>query len=293
MNKLDKIILGTVQFGLNYGINNSKGKPSKQKVTEILDLAYKSGIKTLDTAEAYGNSHQVISDYHGESINRFKIISKYKKDAIGLSERLIDRVKKHLITFKIDQLEAYLFHDYNEFLELVKYNESEIKFIVEQKLVKKIGVSVYSNEQVEKVLRYPFVKLIQLPFNLLDNDNKRKDVLKRAKSKGVEIHTRSAFLQGLFFKEINLLPEYFKPIKHLLIDVKNICKKEGLSISELALNYPLSKVYIDNVLIGVDSKEQLLSNIESLEKNPDKCFKIIDGFSITDNNILNPSNWIK
>ncbi|MFT7900756.1 MULTISPECIES: aldo/keto reductase [Flavobacteriaceae] len=293
MNKLDKIILGTVQFGLDYGINNSVGKPSRQKIAEILDLAYDKGIKILDTAEAYGNSHQVIADYHKNSKNRFKIISKYKKDVLSLPERLIDRVEKHLSDFKVDKLEGYLFHDFNEFLELVKRDEAEIKLIKEERLVEKIGVSVYSNEQIEEVLTYPFIKLIQLPFNILDNDKKRKAILKKAKNKGVEIHTRSVFLQGLFFKELDLLPEYFMSIKPFLIDMKNICIQESLSVSDLALNYPLSKSYIDNVLIGVDSIDQLLSNITSLQKNPDKCFEVIDDFSVVDNSILNPSNWVK
>ena len=293
MNKLDKIILGTVQFGLNYGINNSLGKPSKKEVSDILDSAYHKGIRILDTAEKYGNSHQIIADYHKESKNRFKIISKYKKGVLNLPEKLTERVKKHLLDFNIKELEAYLFHDFNEFFELVKKDKSQIISIKKDKLVKKIGVSVHSNEQIEEVLEYPFITLIQLPFNILDNDRKRKKILEKAKSKGIEIHTRSAFLQGLFFKEINQLPEYFKSLKPFLIDIKDICKEKEIKVSDLALNYPLSKTYIDKVLIGVDSKEQLLSNIRSLEIKTNNCFDIIDNFSVDDNSVLNPSNWLK
>ncbi|WBX76170.1 aldo/keto reductase [Tenacibaculum ovolyticum] len=293
MSKLNKIILGTVQFGLAYGINNSLGKPSKEKITEILDLAYNKGIRLLDTAEAYGNSHQVIANYHKNSNNRFRIISKYKKDIPGLPENLKDRVKKHIADFRVNELEAYLFHDFEEFLELANRDDSGIISIKEEKLVKKIGVSIYSNKQIEEVLKYPFIELIQVPFNLLDNHKERSEILLKAKEKGVEVHTRSAFLQGLFFKEVNYLSDYFAPIKPLLLNIKSLCKKDLLCVADLALNYPLSKGYINNVLIGVDSAEQLLSNIESLKKEPIECFKIIDNFSVKDNNILNPSNWIK
>ncbi|CAA0142320.1 probable lipopolysaccharide biosynthesis protein. Putative oxidoreductase [Tenacibaculum maritimum] len=292
MSKLNKIILGTVQFGLAYGINNSLGKPSKEKIIEILDLAYDKGIRLLDTAEAYGDSHQVIANYHKNSNNRFRIISKYKKETSDLPENIKDRIKKHIADFRVNELEAYLFHDFEEFLELANRDESGIVSIKQEKLVKKIGVSVYSNKQIEEVLKYPFIELIQVPFNLLDNHKERNEILLKAKAKGLEIHTRSAFLQGLFFKEVNSLPDFFTPIKPLLLNIKKLCEKELLSVADLALNYPLSKRYIDKVLIGVDSSEQLLSNIESLKKEPTGCFEIIDDFSVKDNNVLNPSNWI-
>ena len=69
-----KLILGTVQFGLNYGINNTIGKMSEDKVFELLETAYDLGIRTLDTAEAYGNAHSVISNFHKQSKKRFNII---------------------------------------------------------------------------------------------------------------------------------------------------------------------------------------------------------------------------
>ena len=74
----NKLILGTVQFGLKYGINNTIGKPKKDEVLSLLKVAYNSGIRVLDTAEAYGNAHQLIGNYHKKQADfKFEIITKF------------------------------------------------------------------------------------------------------------------------------------------------------------------------------------------------------------------------
>jgi aryl-alcohol dehydrogenase-like predicted oxidoreductase len=60
---MSKLILGTVQFGLEYGVNNQKGIPSSNEIKKILDFAFKRKINILDTAEAYGNSQERIGEY--------------------------------------------------------------------------------------------------------------------------------------------------------------------------------------------------------------------------------------
>ena len=60
MQCIDKLVLGTVQLGMDYGINNSSGKPDQREAVSLLAAAYSKGIKYLDTAEAYGTAQQVI-----------------------------------------------------------------------------------------------------------------------------------------------------------------------------------------------------------------------------------------
>ena len=67
------IILGSAQFGLNYGITNKKGKVSEQELVKILELAAESGITTIDTAPAYGSSEETLGKYC-HSIGKFKFI---------------------------------------------------------------------------------------------------------------------------------------------------------------------------------------------------------------------------
>ena len=131
-----------------------------------------------------------------------------------------------------------------------------------------------------------------MPYNLLDNKSKREKVFLKAKEKGIEIHTRSTFLQGLFFKDVNTLHKNLLPLKKDLSDLILLSKKSNISLAELALNYPLSKSYIDKVLIGVDSLEQLKNNIKATENDFDKSiYEKIDCIQIKNTKLLNPSNW--
>ncbi len=290
MNK-NKLILGTVQFGLDYGINNSKGKPSINSIKEILDFAYLNRISMLDTAEIYGDSQEKIGSYIKESGNKFEVVTKFSPKRKDLPENIKTRVYNNLNILNIDYLYAYMFHSFDDFKEYYPKFEKDLEELKKEKIIKKIGVSLHSNEEIEEVIKYATIDIIQLPFNLLDNQNQRGYILDKAKKKGIEIHTRSVFLQGLFFKKNNSLNNYFKPLFKDLIKLKDICN-ENYMMNDLALNYAYNQPYIDKVLIGVDSAEQLKSNIISISKGVSK--KIIDKISeikIINKSILNPANW--
>lgn len=292
MSKVDKLILGTVQFGLNYGINNSKGLASDSEIFKILDKAYASGIKTLDSAEAYGNAHNIISKYHEQSTNRFKIITKYSTQDLGYNSDLLERVKEHCESFKIDKLWGYMFHSFTDFKKALEIDKTILSSLNSSRFVEKVGVSLYTNDELEDVLTYSEVQLIQLPFNLLDNHYYRKDILKRAKAKGIEIHTRSSFLQGLFFKDINTLEGNVLELRPYLEQVNNVAEMHTLKMSTLALNYPISKTYIDNVLIGVDSIDQLDENIQTLNESFNRSvYNTIDKIESKPTERLNPATW--
>lgn len=290
--KNNKIILGTVQFGLNYGINNTEGKPSVAAVKAILDAAYSNNITMLDTAEAYGDSQEVIGNYHRKSQNKFKIVTKFSFTRIDLPENWIDRVKKNLEALAVDHLYCYMFHNYNDFLARHTKNRDIIQKLKEEGLIRKFGISVYSNEEIEQVINHKEIDVIQLPFNLLDNYSQRNEVLKKAKEKGIEIHTRSVFLQGLFFKNIDELPLKIQPLKKELMKIRKLTRINKISLSDLALNYVYSQSLIDNVLIGVDSVNHLNENIKSLQANiPSLIFDQINTIEVKNKALLNPSNW--
>ena len=287
-----KLILGTVQFGLDYGINNNTGKLSEDQVFELLERAYELGIRTLDTAEAYGNAHSIISNFHKQSKKRFNIISKYSSSNFDYPIDLVERIQVHCSNFNVNYLEGYMFHSYNDFKMNINNDPNVLDNIKNSGLVKKIGVSVYSNDEIEDLLNFKNINLIQLPFNLFDNEYQRKEILEKAKKRNIEIHTRSVFLQGLFFKDINTLTNCLLPLKHNLSKLSLILKNYNISMDSLALNYPLNKTYIDKVLIGVDSLEQLKNNIKATENDFDKSiYEKIDCIQIKNTKLLNPSNW--
>ena len=287
-----KLILGTVQFGLHYGINNTIGKLTEDQVFELLETAYELGIRTLDTAEAYGNAHSIISSFHKQSKKRFNIISKYSSSNFDYPIDLVERIQVHCSNFNVNYLEGYMFHSYNDFKININNDPNVLDNIKNSGLVKKIGVSAYSNDEIEDLLNFKNINLIQLPFNLFDNEYQRKEILEKAKKRNIEIHTRSVFLQGLFFKDFNTLTNCLLPLKNNLSELSLILKNNNISIESLALNYPLNKTYIDKVLIGVDSLEQLKNNIKATENDFDKSiYEKIDCIQIKNTKLLNPSNW--
>ena len=111
----NKLILGTVQFGMEYGINNKDGKPSFEKVKEILDFAYNNGIRFLDTAEAYGDSQNVIGEYHKLCSKKFNVVTKFSPSRTDLPKKIVQRVIKNLKTLDVSFLYSYMFHSFNDY----------------------------------------------------------------------------------------------------------------------------------------------------------------------------------
>ena len=292
LSEQNKIILGTVQFGLEYGINNSTGKPSESSVNDILNVAFEERVRILDTAEAYGNAHEVIGNYHKSSDNKFKIITKFSAAKKGLSANLIQRINQNLAALNVDSLYCYMFHSFNDFQIYYEDHKEDIERLKVDGLVEKFGVSVYLNDEIEALLKYDDIDDIQLPFNLLDNNKQRREVLLKAKNKGIEIHTRSVYLQGLFFKDIHDMPDKLIAMKRELSAINDLAELCDIKMSNLALGYVSQQDCIDKILIGVDTVEQLKLNLETLRLSiPVEVLNKIDELDIKDKSLLNPSNW--
>ena len=235
----NKLILGTVQFGKKYGINNSCGLPSFKQVQEILEYAYEKGIDTLDTAEAYGLSHERIGKFHENSKKKFKIITKYSPQNKVLSKNIFERVLDNIMKMNVDYLYGYMFHSFKDYKIYFNKFKDELMELRTLNKIKKIGVSLHSNDEITQVLKNEEIDLIQLPFNMLDNSFNRKKILKICKKNGLEIHTRSSFLQGLFFKDIENLSGNLIYLKNDLRKIKQLISNEN-NINKIALKYYLS-----------------------------------------------------
>lgn len=287
---IDKVVLGTVQLGMSYGINNTEGKPNEQDSLNILREAFAGGIRTLDTARAYGSALQVIGNYHKTSHETFKIINKFHANSTQLSRD----VQVELDELQIRQFEAYLFHAFNDFRNATPHLMADLTDLKSRSLVSKIGVSVYDNEQFKLAIESDAIDLIQFPYNLFDNASKRGEMIREAKSKGKELHVRSVFLQGLFFMEETRLSEKMKVLGPYLNSIKLMAQKENIGMPELALSYVLNTEGIDKVLIGVDSLDQLRSNLSVIAKvtTLSKALKTsIDAIDVKETDLLSPVNW--
>lgn len=283
----NKLILGTAQLGLNYGINNSIGKPTEKQIFEILDLACEKNIESLDTADAYGDAIERIGHYHKNSNQRFKILSKFKfVDNLSL----IDHVNFSLEKLKIPYFEVYSYHSCSDYVDHpdLKYKLCLLK---SKGLIKKTGISVYTNEELSNVIHDSDIDVIQIPYNILDNNNLRGMYIAEAKSRNKEIHVRSIFLQGLFFMEDNIIPKKLEALNLYIRQIKEYCNNESINLLSLAISYPIFNNCIDKVLIGVDNKEHLLKNLQSFSDLKDAFAYINQNIVVKEIELLNPVNW--
>lgn len=287
---MNKLALGTVQFGLNYGINNKTGKVSSDEVNIILSLAYTSGITVLDTAHAYGNSEQILGDYLVNKNKSFDLISKIPDiDNIDVQKTFKESSKN----LKTETLYGYLFHNYG----IYKKNPDSYKQLLELKYsgrVKKIGFSLYFPSELTEILDKNLeFDLIQIPYSLFDQ--RFEPYFEKLKQKKVEIHVRSVFLQGLVFRDPAKLESFFAPIQTKLAKLKKISLETKIPISALCLNFAVLNRRIDKVVIGVDNignLEENLKDIGLLDQVESRYNQLKDLKEENEKMIL-PINWNK
>jgi aryl-alcohol dehydrogenase-like predicted oxidoreductase len=271
---------------LKYGINNSVGIPSAHDVEGILNFASDIGINILDTASGYGNAEETIGNFAN---HRFKIVSKFTTPQS--ENELLLQIKKSLSDLKVETLYGYLAHNANTLIqnpEIWKVLEN----IKRNGLVEKIGYSLYSLEQLDKLLsRGCYPDLVQIPYSILDRKFEKK--FSELSQNGVEIHVRSVFLQGLYFLPPSELPEKLKPLSNCLQELHKYCKNYNIPIGVAALNFVNDNPYINQVVIGVESVEQLEDNFKSIVewKDSGDFFDQIRQIKVENSNLLNPSNW--
>lgn len=291
-----KIGLGTAQFGLDYGISNSLGKTPTQEVMRILDIALKNGIHTIDTASLYGDSEGVLGQFL-VGRNPFHIVTKTpqydgksrtKEDAKKLESVFFESLQK----LKQSSVYGLLVHRAGD---LLARNGSILwKAMYDLKkrgLVKKIGVSVYSAEQIDSVTeRFP-IDLIQLPVNVLDQRLIDSGHLKILKKRGVEVHARSVWLQGLLLMDPSELPDYFSCVRSHLQNYHSYIGNRNISPLKAALDFVLNLGEIDAVIIGVASAGQLEQVLHETGSGIEMTLDEYRNFAWWDEKILNPSQW--
>jgi aryl-alcohol dehydrogenase-like predicted oxidoreductase len=279
-----KLTLGTVQFGLDYGITNKSGQVTINQARDILDYAKQNNIKTLDTAPLYGNSEKILGEI---GVGDYQIITKTTplKNDVG---EVIDNFYKSLESLNRDQVEGLLIHNIND-IENKQFDTlfEKLNTLKERNLIKKIGFSTYTPQQVDFLLSNFDFDLIQVPFNVFDTRLVDSGLLQALNNKGIEIHARSVFLQGLLL-DFDSLGGYFSGWENKFNDYRKMVKDSGLSLLEYALNFALNVKEIDKVLVGVSNNKQLLEIFEASQKRVDN---LLLPFSIDNINLLNPSLW--
>ena len=287
---MNKLALGTAQFGLNYGVSNKDGRTKIPDVEKILGFAKNQNIDLIDTAISYGNSEKIIGKL---GISDFRFVTKLPSlpnryvDIESWVERYVESSLNHL---GIESLYGLLIHKSENFLNASGKKLIEVLNRMKQYgLVKKIGVSIYDPSEFEKIFGLTRIDIIQAPLNIMDRRLIKSGWLSRLHSEEIEIHTRSVFLQGLLLMPRNSIPNIFNRWSRVWDQWTLELERNKLSAVGACLLYPLSFPEINRVIVGVDNSTQLNSIINSSKSHQSK----IDWsfMSCNDEMLINPTNW--
>jgi len=284
-----KLALGTAQFGLNYGVSNTQGQVCPNEVQKILALAKQQDINTLDTAPAYGNSEKVLGET--KFAQKFNVVSKIP----ALNDNNVDieqYINASLQQLNTECFSGVLFHQVEDVISstLAQKRFDELVKLKEQGKVKKVGISVYTPQQLSFCINHYPIDIVQLPLNCFDQRFITSGLLDELANKKIEIHSRSIFLQGLLLMKTEKIPAYFSPYKSYFNYFYDTAKQLKTSPISLALAIGHQQHSIDKVIVGCCNTQQLseiiFANIAAKKINED-----LSSLACEDENLLIPSNW--
>lgn len=261
-----------------YGISNRDGQTSATEVTAILHLARGKGIHLIDTAFAYGNAEKVLGR---NDLTTFDIVSKFR--SLSKGESPLSQLSETLSALRVNAVYGYLAHRAKDVVDFPNCWD-DLQTAKLRGLVKKIGFSLNEPQELELIGKRGIKPdLIQVPFNFLDR--RFESAMIELKQNGCEIHSRSTFLQGLFFVPLDLLPNFFDSLKPILAEIRNGTKDLAGSL----LKFVLSRSFIDKVILGVNNSTQLRDNLESALS----ASTLSDVIYNLPTDIITPSKWPK
>ena len=287
------LALGTVQFGLNYGISNTKGQVDKSTAEQILLLAKQNNINTLDTAADYGESETVIGELSYKNNSTFNIVTKISSSACNRYENITttfeDEIKSSLSKLNTRSVYAVLLHNTQSLLSdngSLVYNA--LVGLKNNKFCQKIGVSVYSPEELNYVLDHFDIDLVQLPLNILDQRFSHPKIIEKLQKNNIEVHARSLFLQGLLLMPSNKMPDYFAVYQKHFLALNTFIEQHKINNLAACLSFAKSMTFVDKFVIGVNSFEELSEIITTYKQVValDFC-----KFSNNDKKLIIPANW--
>jgi len=288
---MKRLALGTAQFGLSYGVLNRTGQVDLIEVGNILNKAHEAGMNTLDTAIAYGNSEQCLGTF---GIDNWQIITKLPEipeevtDVDNWVERTLEGTLQRL---RVRELHGLLLHSPQQLLGPRGQDlYAALSALKRRGLVRATGVSIYDTNELDSLFDHFEFDMVQAPFNILDQRLLRTGWLSLLKQAGVEVHTRSVFLQGLLLQTPSALPEQFSCWRSLWDRWHAWLHDIGLTPLQACLRFVLSQDEINRVIVGVDSILQLNEILDSAEGD----FPCNAEDLYCDNlDLINPTHWQK
>lgn len=296
-----ELCLGTVQFGMDYGVFNTPRKDPEYCI-ECLDCATQSGIHAIDTATAYGEAEHIVGRFLSrKTINRNKlyITTKHLPNILDDVKRddYVDVIRKNLqnslSVLHTDYVDVYYFHSSRyafkpELLEAIAVMQKE-------GLAKRVGVSVYYPDEALACFDNTNIECIQAPYSIFDHRMKEANVFEKGKENSFNIDVRTVFVKGLIRLKEDEIPAHLEKAKPILAKLDEICKATGFSRIELAIGYVKREAEINHLVFGIRDKDQLVEDINAFEKDiPESLFRELDQeFSGISADLVVPSLWVK
>lgn len=295
-NQTSRLVLGTAQLGMTYGIANKSGRPDSGLAKKIVQTAWEGGIKIYDSAQGYCESENVLGNaLHSLGFSSdARVITKLDPSLDHLDRTGLEQVvRKSLTRLNVPILHGLMLHK-EEYLELWKKGLGGIlQGFIEKGLTEYIGVSVYSPDKAILALETGGIDMIQIPSNILDRRFEKAGVFELAENNGKQIYVRSVFLQGLLFMDSERVPPKMQFTVKVLKKLGDLSEETGLSKQELALAYVRQAYPQTKVVLGVETPEQISGNLKSWETTLPVEFveRVQEEFGYVEERILNPALW--
>ena len=297
---LSVLSLGTVQLGMNYGINNATGKPDVATSNAILNLAVEKGINVLDTAGSYGDSELVIGNWL-KSVSpkdRPFIVTKVAGFTPGTYPTVKEFLQKKVAMSKqrlgVDQLDMLMIHNFDEYLR----DQDNIRQAMEELKadgdIRFTGASAYAHHDYSQIAQTGFYAT-QIPVNLFEWTQIENGGMDELEKSGMIVFVRSVYLQGLVFADPDHLPEKMAFARDTLVKFRDLCRALQLDPATLTLSYVNSLSAVTSLVLGCETAQQVQDNVELINRcvtlSPEQLAEIRSCFIDTPPRLLNPSLW--
>ncbi len=284
-----KLALGTAQFGLDYGVANSAGIVSQAEAFRVLALARENGIDTLDTAAAYGESEAVLGAIN---VDGWHVVSKLPpliQHDMCTADWAIGCVNNTLARLRQRSLHGILLHRPSQLFSVggdAIYQA--LQQLKDDGIVSNIGISIYDPEELDSLVRNFDFDLVQAPLSIVDRRLISSGWMIRLADRGIQLHVRSTFLQGLLLMLQKDRPRMFDQWSNLWRDWHDWLAESSMSAVEACVRYSLSHGGVERVVVGVQSYRQLAEIISAASLGG---IEAPAHLSANSENLLNPARW--
>jgi len=292
----NRLVLGTAQLGLDYGVANRAGQPDARRAAAIVKEAWARGIREFDTAQAYGQSETVLGKALSEAglLHQAQVISKFDPGLDHVHRGALKAaVQRSLTSLNVRRIRVMMLHD-ERLLALWKQGLADtLQELVESGAVEKIGVSVYTPAAARQALKTDGIEAVQLPMSILDRRFEQNGALDLARAQHKEIFIRSVFLQGLLLMPVDHIPAALASARPLIGELARCARKFQISRLTLALAGVKKLAPQCKIVVGAETPAQVTEICGAWPAElPDDIWPLLDGFSRgIDAHLLNPAKW--